>query len=88
MVSDNIKTNIEGIKLNDYNLDYHIDLLIRNTIEEREKELMKLFDEKLDWIKKEINNQPTDRSINHLKNQILGYIIPQVESELSEVQER
>jgi len=30
----------------------------------------------LDWIKKEVRIQPTDRGIKHLKSQIISYIIP------------
>lgn len=48
----NIQTNIEGIKLNDDNLDYHIDLLRRNTIEERDKEWWKKVERLKNYLSK------------------------------------
>ncbi len=49
------------------------------------KESIKELEEVLDWISKEISIQPTDKGVSHLKNQIIGYIIPIAKEKVNKI---
>lgn len=49
------------------------------------KDILSEIDGKLNWIAKEVEIQPTDRGIQHLKSQIISYIIPQAKEELKKM---
>ncbi len=49
------------------------------------KKHIKELEEVLDWISKEISIQPTDKGVSHLKNQIIGYIIPIAKEKVNKI---
>ena len=48
----------------------------------RQGRLIEDVEKMIDFIKTEVNGQPTDRSIQHFKTQIVSYIIPLAKQKL------
>ena len=63
----------------------HVIVELIDEINKINKEFIKKYEEIINWISKEVNIQPTDKTIRHLKDQIICYIIPKAKEKLNKL---